>query len=104
LGKTKKMFHRKLRGITITQLMVRDGSCCVLCGEDLDRHIKDYRDTEYITFDHIIPRADGGTDDPRNLQLAHQGCNIARGRDPILPNDEEYEWLFWEPSTARMRS
>jgi len=104
MGKTRKMFNRKLRGITITKLMARDGTCCVLCAEEMDRHIKNSRDPDYITFDHIIPSADGGTDDIKNLQLAHQNCNRARGRDPILPENKDYEWLFWEPSAARMKS
>lgn len=25
--------------------------------------------------DHIVPRADGGTDDPSNLQLLHEHCH-----------------------------
>jgi len=31
----------------------------------------------------------GGDSRLINLQLAHQCCNIARGSDPILPENEE---------------
>lgn len=102
LGKTRGMFHKKLRGIYITKLMARDGASCVLCQEKLNRHIRDPKDQMYVTFDHIIPRSRGGTSDIRNLQLAHQKCNLERGSDPILPDTEGYEWLFMDPSKARI--
>ena len=89
MGKTKKMFHKKYRGLIITKLMARDGHDCCLCRELLSRHVKESQNDWYITFDHIIPRSFGGTDKLNNLQLAHQCCNIARGSDPILPEDEE---------------
>ena len=36
------------------------------------------------SFDHIVPRACGGTDDPSNLRLAHRACNMRRGCLPTL--------------------
>jgi 5-methylcytosine-specific restriction endonuclease McrA len=30
------------------------------------------------TVDHLIPVAHGGTDDPRNVALAHRVCNVRR--------------------------
>jgi 5-methylcytosine-specific restriction endonuclease McrA len=89
VGKCRKTFSRKERGRKITKLMARDGELCMLCGEVLDRHIKDDKDVRYITFDHKTPRSKLGDDDLPNLQLAHQGCNRERGSDPILPEDEE---------------
>ncbi|MDP3460466.1 MAG: HNH endonuclease signature motif containing protein [Hyphomonas sp.] len=32
------------------------------------------------TFDHIRPKAAGGSDAPGNLQLAHAACNWRKGR------------------------
>lgn len=32
------------------------------------------------TFDHIRPKAAGGSDAPENLQLAHAECNWRKGR------------------------
>lgn len=37
---------------------------------------------QYATHaDHIITRADGGTDDPDNLRAACADCNLRRGAD-----------------------
>lgn len=90
MGKVKNMFNQKWRGIRITKLMARDGCNCKLCGEPLDRKIRDDKSPRYITFDHKLPRSKGGDDKIKNLQLAHQECNNARGNDPILPMDENW--------------
>ena len=33
-----------------------------------------------LTVDHILPRSQGGTDHPRNLQLLCQACNSTKGQ------------------------
>jgi 5-methylcytosine-specific restriction endonuclease McrA len=33
---------------------------------------------ERVNVDHIVPRADGGTDALENLQRVHQRCNMAK--------------------------
>jgi len=88
MGKAKRLFHHKWRWQRVTKLMARDGLSCTICKEPLDRHIKDVFSEMYITFDHIIPRSEGGLDHIDNLRLAHQGCNRRRGCDPILPESE----------------
>jgi hypothetical protein len=45
----------------------RDGGVCVRCGANQDLH-----------FDHVIPIARGGSDDPENLQLLCRTCNLAK--------------------------
>lgn len=53
---------------------------CHLCGDPI---------TVYSTgrwrfsWDHVVPRAAGGSDDLWNLQPAHLGCNIRRGDTPL---------------------
>lgn len=69
--------------------MARDGTACAICGDPLDRHLRDPLHGKYITFDHIIPRRDGGSDALTNLRLAHRRCNELRGNDPILPETEQ---------------
>lgn len=86
MSKKLAMWESKRRGMNITKLMARDGMYCKLCGQPLDRHIKDDRSPDYVTFDHIVPSSAGGLDDLSNLQLAHQSCNQARGNMSI----EEY--------------
>lgn len=46
----------------------RDGGTCVRCGTN-----------EKLEFDHIIPRAMGGSNTARNLQLLCEPCNRAKG-------------------------
>lgn len=93
MGKVDRMFHKKERGMTITRLMARDGGECRLCGEQLDRHIKDPNDPLFVTIDHILSPGDGGTEELANKQLAHRKCNITRGREPLMPT-EEFRLLF----------
>ena len=53
-------------------VIARDGGVCQLCGElvqgsDRDAHI-----------DHILEKADGGTDAITNLRLVHRSCHSRR--------------------------
>lgn len=86
--KTPGFWHRRFRWQRVTKLMARDGLDCTICGEPLDRRLRDETHPRYITFDHIIPRSHGGLDKLPNLRLAHQACNRARGVDPITPSEE----------------
>jgi hypothetical protein len=45
----------------------RDGGKCVKCGS-----------REKLEFDHIIPRARGGSNTPRNIELLCESCNRAK--------------------------
>lgn len=52
-------------------VIARDGYICRLCGgsvEPGDVHI-----------DHVRPRVLGGSDEVKNLQVAHSFCNISKG-------------------------
>jgi 5-methylcytosine-specific restriction protein A len=53
-------------------VIARDGGVCQLCGglvqgDDREAHI-----------DHIIEKADGGTDELENLRLVHRACHSRR--------------------------
>lgn len=53
-------------------VIARDGGVCQLCGglvqgNDREAHI-----------DHIIEKADGGTDELENLRLVHRACHSRR--------------------------
>lgn len=68
----------------------RQSGLCALCGKPMP---KGRFDTPHAavwkkqrpTFDHIRPKAKGGSDDPANLQLAHAQCNWTKG-DRWTPN------------------
>lgn len=71
----------------------RDGWICQLCGEPVSR-IRD-RSPLSPSLDHVKPLAQGGTDAPSNLRLAHNGCNArqemtgGRGGDAMLDRNPE---------------
>jgi 5-methylcytosine-specific restriction endonuclease McrA len=88
MSKAVRYWHRKWRWQRVTKLAARDGMNCSICGERLDRSVRDSHHPMYITFDHKNPRAKGGSDGLDNLRLAHRSCNELRGTDPILPESE----------------
>jgi 5-methylcytosine-specific restriction endonuclease McrA len=57
---------------------------CWICGEHMA--ISDSRagSENFATFDHLLPKAQGGTRAQTNLKLAHQKCNNLRGDLPIV--------------------
>ena len=66
-------------------LFVRDDGRCRICGGHTDPHVPNNH-PDAPTADHIIPRARGGTDTMRTLQLAHRRCNEAKRDRPPPPN------------------
>lgn len=56
----------------------RDRWRCGLCGRSVPKNVK-APDRRSASLDHIIPLAAGGTHEPANVQLAHLGCNSAKG-------------------------
>lgn len=64
--------------MTIRELLARDGWRCHLCRKLIPRNVH-YLDPLAPTFDHLIPVADGGSDEPENLAAAHRSCNSRRG-------------------------
>lgn len=50
---------------------------CLICNGPI---AFDARTGEGATLEHIRARSRGGTDDPRNLGVAHASCNAEKGR------------------------
>ena len=59
----------------------RDGDNCGICHEPLGTD---------VSLDHIVEHAAGGSADPSNLRLTHQGCNSAPGGQYV--NDLQTAW------------
>ena len=64
---------------SVQALAARDGAACKLCRQPVDMGLRS-PDPMSPSVDHLISRADGGTDDPANLQLAHLTCNHQKSR------------------------
>lgn len=60
-------------------LASRDGLSCGICGDDVDMALR-WPDVLSPSVDHVVARADGGSDDPSNLQLAHLYCNFVKNK------------------------
>jgi 5-methylcytosine-specific restriction endonuclease McrA len=70
---------------------VLQGGRCFYCGEPVGAK---------ATFDHLIPQAYGGTDDPGNIVLAHRRCN--RAKADRLPTPEEIDRLVAQRKRSRL--
>lgn len=58
-------------------LLRRDGDRCWLCGSRLN--MTERNSPEFWSIDHVQPLSLGGSNNRRNLKLAHQQCNHQRG-------------------------
>lgn len=56
----------------------RDGWICQVCLRPVDKGLS-WPHTESASLDHITPLSRGGGHVRANVQLAHLGCNIAKG-------------------------
>ena len=78
----KHLRRRGLRGgqvsISIRELYLRDRATCALCGKRVSLTYQ-APDRRSATIDHIVPVSKGGQHVPENVQLAHYGCNSAKG-------------------------
>ncbi|PWC42081.1 HNH endonuclease [Azospirillum sp. TSO22-1] len=74
------------------QLMdVLQGGCCFYCGEPAGAK---------ATFDHVVPQAYGGVNEPGNVVLAHRRCNQLKG--DRLPTPEEVERFLAQRRGSRL--
>lgn len=73
------------------------GACCEICGEELQAEQPD--DPDYVTLDHIWPRALGGPSTEENLRLACKRCNSLR-QDVIGLCDTNFQHFHVQVPTA----
>jgi 5-methylcytosine-specific restriction endonuclease McrA len=59
-------------------VFARDGWVCQLCQRPVDEGLS-WPHTESASLDHVVPLSRGGDHVRANVQLAHLGCNIAKG-------------------------
>ncbi|MGW9196063.1 HNH endonuclease [Micromonospora chersina] len=76
----RKNLRRRAGGtriMSIRELAERDRWRCHLCRRRVSRALR-YPHPRSASRDHLVPVADGGTNDPTNLALAHWDCNVRR--------------------------
>ena len=79
--------------VTVLYFTLHPLRVCYLCGK-----------SGADTLDHIIARADGGTDELENLRPAHRSCNSSRGRrDPFAGHVDDVK-LTGDPLSSRWRT
>jgi 5-methylcytosine-specific restriction endonuclease McrA len=61
------------------QLYAKQDGKCWLCDKVMSIGPGFVNHPKMASFDHVIPRAKGGTNKVANLKLAHRDCNIRRG-------------------------
>lgn len=64
--------------ISSRRVYERDGWICQLCGESVDKTLRN-RHPMMASLDHIVPVSKGGAHTYDNVQLAHLSCNNAKG-------------------------
>jgi 5-methylcytosine-specific restriction endonuclease McrA len=64
--------------IDVAAVFDRDGWVCGICWQDVDPALQ-HPDPHSASLDHILPLSRGGSHTLDNVQLAHLGCNAAKG-------------------------
>lgn len=75
-GERREQLRRKL--------FDQQNGLCWLCGKPmvLTRKGSGMPGRTFASFDHVVPKANGGTTYHTNLKLAHRMCNSARNERP----------------------
>lgn len=71
------MIKKQRRFKTRYRLWRKQNGICPLCDEAMLE--TDVPRIMVLTIDHIVPRARGGSNNERNIQLTHIQCNIDKG-------------------------
>jgi 5-methylcytosine-specific restriction protein A len=69
----------------------RDKGTCRLCGTADPEILEGMRGIRFDPWDvdHIVPVAEGGTDDPANLRLLCMACHVAVGYEQRAARNSE---------------
>lgn len=61
------------------KILSRDNFRCQYCGRGVGEEVT-------LHVDHVVPRCEGGTNDPSNLKASCADCNHGKGPHPGNPN------------------
>lgn len=72
----------------------RDNYSCYICGLEVFTDVDMGRDDRAATLDHVVPRREGGSDEPENLRTC---CRLCNSRKTFLGYSEEQGELALTP-------
>ncbi|HSW41048.1 MAG TPA: HNH endonuclease [Patescibacteria group bacterium] len=70
--------HHRLPETLRRAVIARDGHRCGICGRPVDPALRGSHPLA-LSIDHVVPIVAAGDDSLGNLQVAHLGCNAAKG-------------------------
>jgi len=74
----QREIHTSIKPIYKNEILLRDKGICQLCGKKINiKYV--YPHPKSLSIDHIIPLSQGGTHEPKNVQVAHFICNSKKG-------------------------
>lgn len=73
-------------------LMLEQNGACIYCRREMTTDWQHERKARFATLDHLVPIAQGGTNDPANLVLCCRLCNNVKADSTL----EEFVFgLLW---------
>ncbi len=90
IGLYDRLKRRKIPKWLEKGILYRDRGICQFCGHDVSGVNNPMVEKHY---DHILPLAAGGCNDPTNFQLSCGKCNRAKGKK-VLKNPQKLE-IYW---------
>jgi 5-methylcytosine-specific restriction endonuclease McrA len=85
---------KRTPAFTRHNVMLRDRYCCGYCGRKFPSH--------ELTFDHIVPRAQGGKTSWTNIVMACAPCNSRKGARTPSEAGMTILWRPWQPSVPEL--
>lgn len=76
-SENRRMFRVRRR------MFKKQKGLCHLCGKPMAISQEKVMHDSFATFDHLIPRSQGGVNAQDNLPLAHRRCNEKRANRPL---------------------
>ena len=68
------------------KVLIRDGYTCYICDKTVKAPVVGKSEDDDLTYDHVVPRAQGGSDLEDNLAVCCADCN----KDKADLNPEQY--------------
>jgi 5-methylcytosine-specific restriction endonuclease McrA len=85
---------KRTPAFTRHNVMLRDRYCCGYCGHKFP--------SQELTFDHVVPRAQGGKTSWTNIVMACAPCNNRKGARTPSEAGMTILWRPWQPSIPEL--